>query len=178
MSASEASTHASSTSSGGDGGPATEHLKAAAEHIELAAWLRSEEARGEVEARCAAMARPGTVMGEDELQALADVRGACVQVRSLVCVLESSDHGELLEPRNYMPAQKQNTPGGGGGDRFLGSVGNGTTMVLLQEVRAHRMSHFQKINLMRNEVGENDKKKEDEKEQQHVKDDRVEEPIP
>jgi hypothetical protein len=77
--ASEASTHASSTSSGGGVGPASEHLRAAAQHFELAAWLRSEEARGEVNARCAAMARQGTVMGEDELQALADVRGACVQ---------------------------------------------------------------------------------------------------
>jgi len=34
----------------------------------------------EVKAKCDLMARPGVGMGEDELQALADVRGACVQV--------------------------------------------------------------------------------------------------
>ena len=129
--ASEASTHARSTSSDGGGNPATEHLKAAAEHTELEAWLRSEEARGEAEARCAAMARPGTAMGGDELQALADFRGACVQVRGLVCVLGSSDHGELLRPRNHMPAPKQYLPGGGGGDCLLGSVGKAYTLRVL-----------------------------------------------
>jgi hypothetical protein len=42
--------------------------------------LRSPAAVDEVEAKCQAMVKPGVVMGEDELQALADVRGACVQV--------------------------------------------------------------------------------------------------
>ena len=35
----------------------------------------------ELQANCKMMARPGLVMGEDELQALADVRQACVEVR-------------------------------------------------------------------------------------------------
>ena len=37
-------------------------------------------AKEEALANCKVMARPGVVMGEDELQALADVRQACVEV--------------------------------------------------------------------------------------------------
>ena len=33
--------------------------------------------------RCDEMSKPGVVMGEDELQALADVRGAPVEVKQL-----------------------------------------------------------------------------------------------
>ena len=46
----------------------------------VAAQAEGGGAGAAVAARMAPMARPGTVMGEDELQAPADVRGACVQV--------------------------------------------------------------------------------------------------
>jgi hypothetical protein len=97
----------------------------------------------EVKARFETMARPGVVMGEDELQALADVRGACVQVRSLVCVKESSDWGEVLSAKTYVP-RKEGAPALG----IVGKeTGKGGTLVLLQEARAHRMSHFQLLRL-------------------------------
>ena len=41
-----------------------------------------------------------------ELQALADVRGACVQVRSVVCVKKSSDFGEHLGFVTYKPRSR------------------------------------------------------------------------
>ena len=80
------------------------------------------------------MARPGVVMGEDELQALADVRQAPVEVRSAICARASSDFGSVLPPKVYLPL-----PLLSGKER----VGSGKRLVLLQEVRAHRMSHFQ-----------------------------------
>ena len=43
------------------------------------AWLRGGTVATE-EARCETMARPGVVMGEQELQGLANVRSLCVQV--------------------------------------------------------------------------------------------------
>ena len=45
-------------------------------HLQHIRGPAMEEVRG----RCEIMARPGVVMGKDELQALADVRGACVEV--------------------------------------------------------------------------------------------------
>ncbi len=41
--------------------------------------LRGDEV-AQIEARFEDMAKPGVVMGEEELQALADLRGACIQV--------------------------------------------------------------------------------------------------
>jgi hypothetical protein len=82
------------------------------------------------------MARPGVVMGEDELQALADVRQACVEVRSVICVQTSSDLGAFIPPKLYWP-----TPLPQGRPR----VGKGDTLVLLHELRAARMSHYQLI---------------------------------
>jgi len=89
------------------------------------------------------MAIPGTVMGEEELQALADVRGACVQVsysgamlrrmsldglacvkvRSVVCAVKSSDFGSALKPVTYFPRPMAS------GIPF---IGRGDTLVLLQ----------------------------------------------
>jgi hypothetical protein len=99
-----------------------------------------------VKDKCAAMASPGTVMGEDELQALADVRQACVQVRSLICVRQSSDHGALLDFKTYRP---RNAPAAvaAGADAGAAGLGRGNTLVLLQEMRAHRMSHYQLVRL-------------------------------
>jgi len=110
------------------------------------------------------MAKPGTVMGEDELQALADVRKACVQLRSLICVQESSDYSATLKPKTYYPrpvATATNDPARPPG-RSLPPVpaalppppalppcgfGRGDTLVLLQELRAERMSHFKLLRL-------------------------------
>jgi len=137
----------------------------------------------EVEAKCELMARPGVVMGEDELQALADVRGACVQVRTVVCVRESSDFGASLAEKNYFPrcdsfsgeahpATRLEGQGFGDAGWMAGELGRGgpycvetpvleasgvnpangryrrdATLVLLQEARAHRMSHFQLLKI-------------------------------
>ena len=87
-------------------------------------------------AACEVMARPGVVMGEDELQALADVRQACVEVRSVVCVQSSSDFGAFVPPKTYRPSPLP--PG-------RPRVGKGDTLVLLHELRAARMSHYQLI---------------------------------
>ena len=93
-------------------------------------------ATAEVRASCEVMAKPGTVMGEDELQALADVRQACVEVRSVVCVQSSSDFGAVMPAKVYHP-----TPLSEG----QLSVGKGDTLVLLHELRGARMSHYQLI---------------------------------
>ena len=66
---------------------------------------------------------------------------------------------------------------------MLGSVGKGSTLVLLQEVRGQRMSHFQNAKFERErvdvkedeedkEVEENDKEEEDE-EEQHMSEERT-----
>jgi hypothetical protein len=113
-----------------------------------------------VEAYCEAMSRPGVVMGEDELQALADVRQACVIVNSVVCIFESTDFGAILDASVYTPtAAPSLSPSsrastafsssssplerGGGISLEATMVGKGDTLVRLQEARAHRMSHFQ-----------------------------------
>jgi hypothetical protein len=44
-----------------------------------------ETALGDLESSCATMRKPGVVMSEEELQALADIRGACVQVKDRFC---------------------------------------------------------------------------------------------
>jgi hypothetical protein len=129
--------------------------------VEELARLRGP-AVAEVKACFEMMARPGVVMGEDELQALADVRGACVEVRSLVCVRESSDWGEMLSAKIYVPSSDATTQHGGreknsfsneGALSSLGAAGKDTgkggTLVLLQEARSHRMSHFQLLRLSR-----------------------------
>jgi hypothetical protein len=105
--------------------------------------LRGEAAAAAIEAKFSAMGVPGVVMGEDELQALADVRRACVQVRSLICVEASSDVGSELPAQLYHPK----APPSGGGYVAPPRVGGGDTLVLLQEMRAHRMSHFQLVRL-------------------------------
>ena len=92
------------------------------------------------EAYCANMCTPGVVMGEDELQALADVRQACVQVRSIICVKESSDYGAVLDFKTYHP--KPLAPPAPGSP-LRPALGRGDTLVVVQEMRAHRMSHFQ-----------------------------------
>jgi len=122
------------------------------------AWLQGD-ARDAVEAHCATMARPGTVMGEDELQALADVREARLTVRSLVCVVESSDKGATLPDLHYDPKPwptgfgtsppRPDPPQGVLPPHMVPPprVGNGDVLLLLQEVRSHRMSHFQLLKL-------------------------------
>ena len=64
---------------------------------------------------------------------------ATFQVRTVICVLESSDHGAWLPPKTYYHDK----------DRAEVSdfSGRGGTLVLLQEMRAHRMSHFQLLRL-------------------------------
>ena len=110
---------------------ATVRARAAVEFARLRGAATSE-----TKAVCDAMARPGVVMGEDELQALADVRQACVEVRSVICVQTSSDLGAFIPPKLYWP-----TPLPQGRPR----VGKGDTLVLLHELRAARMSHYQLI---------------------------------
>jgi hypothetical protein len=100
-----------------------------------AAWLRGARVAA-AQATCEVMARPGVVMGEDELQALADVRQACVEVRTIVCVQASSDFGAFLPLKTYRPSPLP--PG-------RPCVGKGGTLVLLHELRAARMSHYQLI---------------------------------
>jgi len=103
-----------------------------------------DAARAEVEARCANMAKPGVVMGEDELQALADLRQECVQVRSIICAQVSSDFGAFLEPFIYEPRPLEAWESAEGATPPQAErVGRGEPLILLQEVRAHRMSHFQ-----------------------------------
>ena len=60
------------------------------------------------------------------------------QVRTVICVLESSDHGAWLLPKTYYPDKDQEASD---------FSGRGGTLVLLQEMRAHRMSHFQLLRL-------------------------------
>jgi hypothetical protein len=126
-------------------GSGLEELAAASEE-RAAAEAELSRLRGAavaaVDASCEVMARPGVVMGEDELQALADVRQACVEVRSVICVRESSDFGSSLPPKVYAPQPVPLGPASG-----LGPVGKGDRLVLLQEVRAYRMSHFQLLRL-------------------------------
>ena len=106
------------------------------------AWAIANAARlrgaavAAVDAACKVMPRPGRVMAEDELQALADVRQACVEVRSIVCVQASSDFGATLPPKTYRPVLLP--PG-------RPRVGKGDTLVLLHEFRAARTSHYQLI---------------------------------
>jgi hypothetical protein len=82
-----------------------------------------------------------------------------VTVRSLVCVVESSDKGATLPDLHYHPqpwpagfpaaAPGPNAPPGlpPNAVPVPPVVGKGDTLLLLQEVRAHRMSHFQLIKL-------------------------------
>ena len=58
------------------------------------------------------------------------------QVRSIVCVQMSSDLGAHMPPKMYHPAS---LPLG------RARVGKGDTLVLLHELRAARMSHYQLI---------------------------------
>jgi len=115
-------------------------------------------AMAELDEHCDSMSKPGMVMGEDELQALADVRGACVEVNSIICVRGSSDFGAFLKPKIYAPklaplisiVAKQESAISVSMQgvtmpplAVAAIVGIGDTLVLLQETRAHRMSHFQ-----------------------------------
>ncbi len=52
----------------------------------------------------------------------------------MVCIPESSDFGAALEPTNYYPNAEVDGNKGG-------------VLLLLHELRAHRMSHFQLIRL-------------------------------
>ena len=87
------------------------------------------------------------------------------QVRSLICVQESSDYGATLKPKTYYPrpvtAVTTNDPARPPGRNLPPAsvalppppalppcgFGRGDTLVLLQEMRAERMSHFQLLRL-------------------------------
>ena len=105
-------------------------------HAVAEATLLRGEMVAMVKAKCDVMARPGVVMGEDELQALADVRQAPVEVRTIVCVQTSSDYAASLPPKTYQPSA---LPLG------RARIGKGDTLVLLHELRAARMSHYHLI---------------------------------
>ena len=85
-----------------------------------------------VEERVEEMNVGGVVMEEQELQALADLKGWDIEIRSLICIKTSSDFGSLLK-RTYRPV-KPLAPGQ-----------TRETLYLLQEMRAKRTSHFQHI---------------------------------
>ena len=83
-------------------------------------------------------------MGTFLLVLLVDILAMrCAQVRSIVCAKKSSDWGAKLPIKNYWPLASLATGAGGGNDDLNAIIGKGSTLVLLQEVRAHRMSHFQ-----------------------------------
>ena len=103
--------------------------------VEKAARLRGEMVAA-ARSACDMMARPGVVMGESELQALADVRQACVEVRTIVCVQTSSDYGATMPGKTYQPSP---LPSG------FSRVGKGGVLVLFHELRSARMSHYQLI---------------------------------
>ena len=85
-----------------------------------------------VEERVEEMNVGGVVMEEQELQALADLKGWDIEIRSLICIKTSSDFGSLLK-RTY----RSSRPVAAGEMR--------ETLYLLQEMRAKRTSHFQHI---------------------------------
>ena len=78
----------------------------------------------------------GVVMEEQELQGLADLKSWDVQVRSLICIKASSDFGSVLK-RTYRSSKLP--------DPSLDPTAPRETMVLLQEMRALRTSHFQHV---------------------------------
>ena len=89
------------------------------------------------------------------------MRRARLTVRSLVCVVESSDKGATLPDLHYDPnpwpagflpettfSPDSPPPGlAAANTEAPPRVGNGEPLLLLQEVRSHRMSHFQLIKL-------------------------------
>ena len=82
----------------------------------------------------------GVVMEEQELQALADLKGWNIEIRSLICIKSSSDFGHMAT-RTYRPSMRN--------DEESTPV---ETMHLLQEMRAKRTSHFQHIVTTANEA--------------------------
>ena len=54
-----------------------------------------------------------------------------------MCVKESVDYGSLLPTKTYFPT----------GPAVAPFVGRGGALVLLHELRAHRMSHYQLLGL-------------------------------
>jgi hypothetical protein len=65
-------------------------------------------------------------------------------VRSIICVRESSDCGAVLDPKVYAPTGK------------LGArprLGRGDRLILLQEMRSKRMSHFQLLKFKGGDAG-------------------------
>ena len=68
----------------------------------------------------------------------------CPQVRSLVCIKENGEYGTLLPSKKFLPTPKTADDEKEGGGSFCGWGG---TLVLLHELRVHRMSHFQLLRL-------------------------------
>ncbi len=76
-----------------------------------------------------------------------------------MCIFESTDFGAILDASVYTPTAPSLSPSSRASTAFSSSssllergggilleatmVGKGDTLVLLQEARAHRMSHFQ-----------------------------------